>query len=84
MGRSSEWEIKRAREVRVQKLLGLPERRNTKIKCPFHTERTPSMTIYSDGHFHCFGCGKRGGNAIDFLMLLGSKFNEAVSMLNKI
>jgi len=27
--------------------------------CPFHTERTPSFTIYRD-HGHCFGCGWHG------------------------
>lgn len=30
-----------------------------KICCPFHDERTPSMTIYDDNHCYCFGCQKR-------------------------
>lgn len=34
--------------------------------CPVHDERTPSCTIYDDGHWHCFGCGK-SGDAIDLV-----------------
>ena len=30
-----------------------------KICCPFHEEKTPSMTIYDDNHCFCFGCNKR-------------------------
>ena len=36
--------------------------------CPFHSERTPSFTVFtSDGSFHCFGCGA-GGDVISFVM----------------
>jgi hypothetical protein len=31
-----------------------------KILCPFHEERTPSCQLYSDGHYHCYGCGAHG------------------------
>jgi hypothetical protein len=34
--------------------------RNGKILCPFHAEKTPSCQLYSDGHYHCFGCGAHG------------------------
>ncbi len=40
-----------------------------KIHCPFHQDDTPSMVVYQDGRFHCFGCGKRG-DLFDFLTLL--------------
>jgi putative DNA primase/helicase len=33
--------------------------------CPFHTEKTPSFTVYGD-KFHCFGCGAHG-DVIDFV-----------------
>lgn len=39
-------------------------------RCPFHSERTGSFTIYGrDGRdrFHCFGCGAKG-DAIDFIV----------------
>lgn len=39
-----------------------------KIVCPFHKERSPSLTIYDHNHsFYCFGCGE-GGDAIDFVL----------------
>ena len=40
---------------------------NMKGLCPFHSEKTPSFTVYpQDGSFYCFGCGA-GGNAISFI-----------------
>ena len=36
--------------------------------CPFHSEKTPSCTIYTDNQsFYCFGCGA-GGDVITFIM----------------
>ena len=36
--------------------------------CPFHSERSPSFTVFpSDNSFYCFGCGV-GGNAFTFIM----------------
>ena len=35
--------------------------------CPFHSEKTPSFTVFTDDqHFYCFGCGK-GGDLITFI-----------------
>lgn len=31
-----------------------------KALCPFHKEKTPSLVLYDDSHFHCFGCGAHG------------------------
>jgi DNA polymerase I-like protein with 3'-5' exonuclease and polymerase domains len=31
-----------------------------KISCPFHNDPNPSLHIYSDGHYHCYGCGAHG------------------------
>ena len=36
--------------------------------CPFHSEKTPSFTVFADSEsFYCFGCGA-GGDAITFVM----------------
>ena len=40
---------------------------NLKGLCPFHSEKTPSFTVYTnDNSFYCFGCGA-GGDAITFI-----------------
>lgn len=55
--------------------------------CPFHDDRTPSMTVHDNksdieaGWFNCFGCGA-GGDVYDFLQrYYGVSFLDAVSML---
>lgn len=36
--------------------------------CPFHSEKTPSFTVFSAAqNFYCFGCGA-GGDVISFIM----------------
>jgi len=36
--------------------------------CPFHSERSPSFTVFPQGrNFYCFGCGT-GGDVITFVM----------------
>ncbi|MGE3286679.1 MAG: DNA primase [Pseudonocardia sp.] len=50
--------------------------------CPFHDEKTPSMSVRpTHGTFHCFGCGE-GGSVIDFVMKIEHVgFVEAVERL---
>ena len=50
--------------------------------CPFHPDKSPSFTIFSDGRrFHCFGCGA-GGDVLDFVQRLhGVGLREAAEML---
>jgi DNA primase len=52
--------------------------------CPFHAEKTPSLSVSpSKGMYHCFGCGA-GGDAIRFLRELEHlEFAEAVERLAK-
>ncbi len=52
--------------------------------CPFHSEKTPSFTVYTkDNSFFCFGCGA-GGDAITFLKRIENMtFEDAVEDLAK-
>ena len=50
--------------------------------CPFHSEKTPSCTVYPDTQsFYCFGCGA-GGDVISFTMRMENlPYREAVRLL---
>jgi len=50
--------------------------------CPFHSEKTPSFTVYPDTQsFYCFGCGA-GGDAITFMRKIENlDYMEAVRAL---
>lgn len=50
--------------------------------CPFHQEKTPSMSVdRGQGLYHCFGCGK-GGDIFDFVQESQSvNFPEALDIL---
>ncbi len=37
-------------------------------KCPYHNEKTPSLKVYSDNRWHCFGCSK-DGDVVDIVMV---------------
>lgn len=52
--------------------------------CPFHSEKTPSFTVFGgQGNFYCFGCGA-GGDAINFVRRIENlEFEEAVEFLAK-
>ena len=50
--------------------------------CPFHSEKTPSCTIYPESQsFYCFGCGV-GGDAISFVRKMDNVgYLDAVQIL---
>ena len=54
--------------------------RNLVGRCPFHSEKTPSFTVFED-NFHCFGCGA-GGDVITFAMRIENlDYKDAVTFL---
>ena len=53
--------------------------------CPFHEEKTPSFTIFTnENNFHCFGCQEHGdaiafymkANGVDFVTAVKELLNE--------
>ena len=52
--------------------------------CPFHSEKTPSFTVFtSSQNFYCFGCGA-GGDVITFIMRAENlEYPDAVEFLAK-
>lgn len=50
--------------------------------CPFHREKSPSMSVSPDKQiFHCFGCGV-GGNVIHFISKIeGLDFKDTLELL---
>lgn len=53
-----------------------------KMHCPFHADSTPSLQVYDNGKWHCFGCGI-GGDVLDFLgyYYFGSQYDPAIHFI---
>lgn len=53
--------------------------------CPFHQEKTPSFTVFTNtNRFYCFGCAKHG-DVIDFVIDTNNlSFIEAIKTLNNL
>ena len=80
----SQYELETLRDIPIHRLLGLTNSGNrVKLLCPFHKEKTASFFLNSDNSFKCFGCGKGGRGAIDFVVELGYTFQEALEELVK-
>ncbi len=50
--------------------------------CPFHSEKSPSFTVYNDSQsFYCFGCGA-GGDVVTFIKKIENlEYIEALKFL---
>jgi DNA primase len=78
------------REISVERLAegrGIKLRRVGKNRmglCPFHAEKTPSLSITpSTNKWHCMGCGA-GGTVIDWVMRIeGVSFTHALELLRR-
>lgn len=62
LDRVTEEEIENARQSYLEDILGSAgvKVRNRQCCCVFHQEDTPSMHIYPNNSFYCFGCGEHG------------------------
>ncbi len=84
-GRLTDEQIEMATQIPIADLYDGRLRRsgnNLTGLCPFHEDKRPSFTVYSQTNScWCFGC-QEGGNSIKFIMLLhGYSFPEAVKYL---
>jgi DNA primase catalytic core len=52
--------------------------------CPFHNEKTPSLTVFpKKNNFKCYGCNEQGG-AVSFIMKLKNlTYPEALELIGK-
>lgn len=68
-------------EPTIERLTGQQPEKH-KICCPFHADSTPSLHIYDDGKWKCFGCG-RNGDVLDFvgLFYFGQGYDAAAHLL---
>ncbi|MGA2164109.1 MAG: CHC2 zinc finger domain-containing protein [Solirubrobacteraceae bacterium] len=67
----------------VRVLAGREPNRAGKVLCPFHEETDPSLQLYPDGTFYCFGARcKRGGSIFDFAAALWATGTRQQDFLN--
>ena len=57
-------------EQYVRALTGREPNRAGKLHCPFHEDHHPSLQLYDDGSWYCFGACRRGGTIYDFAAAL--------------
>ena len=70
-------------ETAVSQYVNLKRRgKNLVGLCPFHSEKTPSFTVYPEnGSFYCFGCGA-GGDVFTFTGLIENlDYMESIKLL---
>lgn len=76
--------VDKLREIRIHKILGVKDDgRRLMLKCPFHSDGTPSFALYPENNYYCFGCNKSGNGSIDFCRDLGFDFIESCQELEK-
>ncbi len=81
--RLTEWEIVRAREFPLDRLLqetGSEIRRDNKILCPFHSDSNPSMWV-KNGWGYCYSCGESCDSIKWLTKVRGMSFVDAVRRL---
>lgn len=82
----SEADIIQARDMPLTSLLKIKQRLSGQVvmaHCPLHLDVTPSFAIYSDNHYHCFGCNAHGDPITLIQRTCGLSFVAAVEHLNQ-
>lgn len=84
-GKINDAMIEQAKEVPLATLYDFEKIRSGHMRyaarCPFHSEKDGSFTVYPNNTYYCFGCHE-GGDAIEFVRKLhGFQFPEAVKFL---
>jgi DNA primase len=80
----NEEELNQIRDVSIHRVLNMANNtRRVSIRCPFHNDASPSLVLYPDNSYHCYGCCKHGRGAIDFVMGLGYSFTDAINELKQ-
>ena len=70
-------------ETTISQYVNLKRRgKNLVGLCPFHSEKTPSFTVYPESAcFYCFGCGA-GGDVFSFTSLMENlDYIESIKLL---
>ena len=50
------------------------------VKCPFHDDKTPSLNLFPNNTYYCFGCEEYGTN-IDFVMKMKNVDNATAAKI---
>lgn len=53
-----------------------------KMRCPFHSEKTASFTVYPNDSFYCFGCGASGDVFTFVMKFFNISFPQAMIKLD--
>jgi len=78
-------DLERIRNIPITTILGIRHTgRRQSVICPFHGDTDPSMVLYPDGSYHCYGCTRHGFNSIDFILESGCTFSEAIKELDNL
>ncbi len=73
--------IEKAKLRTIHQILGLNPNRRISVRCHLHPDRSPSLCVYPDGSWYCFGCAEHGQDSISYLTKSGISFVEAVKYL---
>ncbi|HEX5308940.1 MAG TPA: DNA-primase RepB domain-containing protein [Solirubrobacteraceae bacterium] len=72
----------------VRALTNREPNRAGKVLCPFHEDTDPSLQLYPDGTFYCFGARcRKGGTIFDFAALLwgtGTREHEFLELRRRL